>query len=156
MKTITLALISFCLLFILSGCENTKKSNERLPSDITKKSVKNEASKIQELTIYQSADWSTINNGITGKCITPYLVEHKISIDCTPCRKLRWVYTFHINGSGQLLKMEKDDKVMECNLNKEQIKELENLIETYLKKQIMPLSLHNTIFKAGIGFTLKC
>lgn len=156
MKTTTSALISFCLLFILSGCENTKKSPERLPSDVKKKIVENDTSKIQELTIDQSADWSIVNNGITGKCITPYLVEQKISIDCTPCRKLRWVYTFHINGSGQLLKMEKDDEVMECTLDKQQTKELENLLEAYLKKQIMPPSLYNTTFKAGVGFTLKC
>lgn len=156
MKTITSALISFCLLFIFSGCENTKKAPERLPSTTTEKVVKNDTPKIQELTIEQSADWSTVNNGINGKCITPYIVEHKISIDCTPCRRLNIVYTFHINGSGQLTKMDKEYEAIECELNKEQIKELETLIEAYLKKQIMPPSLHNMIFKAGVGFLLKC
>jgi hypothetical protein len=52
--------------------------------------------------------------------------------------------------------MDKEYEAIECELNKEQIKELETLIEAYLKKQIMPPSLHNMIFKAGVGFLLKC
>lgn len=156
MKIITSTLISFCLLIIFSGCENTKKPPEHLSSTTTEKAVKNDTPKIQELTIEQSADWSTVNNSINGECITPYIVEHKISIDCTPCRRLSFVYTFHINGRGQLTKMDKEYEAIECDLNKEQIKELETLIEAYLKKQIMPPSLQNMIFKSGVGFLLKC
>ncbi|ASK28712.1 hypothetical protein CEY12_00670 [Chryseobacterium sp. T16E-39] len=156
MKAIPSILFSFCLLLLLFSCEKDKKSLNHTPSAAPKTTSPKATVKTNELNDLQTLDWSVINDDVMGKCISPYLIKHRISVGCTPCRKLRLVYIFHINDTGQLLKMNKDYEAIECNLTKKQRKELDSLILNYLKKKKMPSSLYNTNFKMGLGFILKC
>lgn len=150
-KYACLGTVMVCILFACRSKE-TKDSDQQIAAQQVKPSVQDESLREARRLL----EWQEIKIRFETECLGPFLKQKRVQANCSDCDGISFGYELTIDQKGKIIKILKAGQLIRCKLSVKAIKELDNLIYSYLKKQILPSSFYHCTYKGQLGFILKC